>query len=362
MKDPNEEELEENHISTENFTTYSINTFKGIILRTFFQYAFYLAQSLNLSKSNRMAPEVEEKLNELLNPEIESVKIIRSIIALNLPGLFYLHEDWTSTKIPIIFPLGNKDLWKIAWESYISYNNLNARVYRKLKEQYKIAINDYISILSGSASENLVYHIILLYVNEIEDLDEDSIIKLFFTLANTDLRSRAMWSTIKIYDSSKNTDDGEKFLKKILEIWEYRIIEAKNNQDLSLKDKYDEFHWFGLLFEKIDIERLYLQLLLEILDLTEGQLDVFTHRILELLKRYAEPEPENVLNVISKLLKSKVLSWLYSNTENTIIEIIEIINEKYDLKEFHPIIEEIAEILIDKGYYEIRNLNIKLRD
>jgi len=41
-------------------------------------------------------------------------------------------------------------------------------------------------------------------------------------------------------------------------------------------------------------------LLLEILDLTEGQLDVFTHSILEVLKQYAEIEPQNVLTVIKK--------------------------------------------------------------
>lgn len=110
---------------------------------------------------------------------------------------------------------------------------------------------------------------------------------------------------------SADTDENDKSLDRILEIWDYRIKEAKSNQELTFKNKYDEFHWFGLLFEKLDIEGLYLQLLLEILDLTEGQLDVFTHSILEVLKQYAEIEPQNVLTVIKKLLKAKSQDWLY---------------------------------------------------
>ncbi len=67
-------------------------------------------------------------------------------------------------------------------------------------------------------------------------------------------------------------------------------------------------------------------------------------------------EPQKVLTVIKKLLKAKSQQWLYTNTENTIIEIVEKINDCYDIIDFQTIIEEIAEILIEKGYLEIRNL------
>ena len=354
MNDPDGEVIDNN--SYEDFTTYSINTLKGIILETFFHYAFFRARILDLPKDNRMTPKVEGKLNELLNPKIESVKIIRSILSLHLTDFYYLNEQWISTKISMLFPRDNRNLWKIAWESYIKYNKLNATIYPQLKEQYKIAINDMMNLISSEAMEYLAYHIITLYVNEIEDLSEGSIIKLFFKGTKAELHSRAMWFTIKVFDNVKDADEYKKFLERILEIWEYRIKDAKNNQKLTFKEKFDEFHWFGLLFEKLDIEESYLQLLLEILDLTEGQLDVFTHSILELLKKYVEINPQNVLAVIKKLLKAKSVDWLYSNTETNIIEIIEKINDNYDIEDFQTTIEEIAEILIEKGYPEIRNL------
>ncbi|KKM19034.1 hypothetical protein LCGC14_1659720, partial [marine sediment metagenome] len=171
--DPDEDVIDENYINYEDFTTYSINTFKGIILDTFFQYAFYRARILDSPKSNIMALEVEDKLNKLLNPEIESVKIIRSIISQHLTDLYYLNEQWISTKISILFPRENRDLWKIAWESYVIYNKLNVTIYPQLKEHYKIAITEMMNLISGRALEYLAYHIIFLYVNEIEDLSED---------------------------------------------------------------------------------------------------------------------------------------------------------------------------------------------
>lgn len=342
----------------ENYFYFSINTFKGKVLETLFKYSLYCARILNLPEDKKMVPEVKDKLEELLNPEIESVKIIRSIVAYHLYDIFYLDKQWASTKIPVIFPEDIKELWRIAWESYISYSNLHGYIYPLMRNHYKIAVTQLGSpLFSNRALEGLTSHIILTYIYKFEDFDENSIATLFFSNANSQLRSRAMWFTIKVYDSVVNIDERDKVLDRILEIWEYRIREAKNNTILTSKDKYDEFRWYGLLFEKLDIRDLHLQILLNVLDLTEGNLDVFTNFILEILKNYIKIDAQKVLSAIKKLLKGDVSIWLNINTENIIIDIIKGVNKIYNIQDFKDILRGIADLLIEKGFFKIKELD-----
>ena len=101
----------------ENYVQFSINTYTGAVLWLIIKYALYYASISDLPAQNRMIPDVKEKLEELLDPENDSAKIIWSIIAYNLYNLFYLDDKWAASKIPIIFSEENQDLWLIAWES-----------------------------------------------------------------------------------------------------------------------------------------------------------------------------------------------------------------------------------------------------
>lgn len=74
-------------------------------------------------------------------------------------------------------------------------------------DHYLTAIVDMSSTLyTERALENFAYHIVLLFVNAIEDLQAGSIIRLFFSNATPELRSRAMWYTIKVFDRASELD------------------------------------------------------------------------------------------------------------------------------------------------------------
>lgn len=348
------EQLESKDFGDQDSVTYSINTFKGDVLLTFFAYALYSARNLKLPEEDRMIPQVKEKLEELMDIEIDSVEIIRSILCYHLHTLFYLNKNWTTEKIPILFPIENKNLWKIAWESYISYNDLNEYSYSLLREHYKTAIMEFENLLfSYKAMERLAMHIILLYIYDLEGLDEGSVVIQFFQHANSEYRSKAMWFNLKIWEMYANTDDQERILDKLVQLWKYRIDQVKKSPVLPVKERYEEFQWFAMLFEKFTVKELHIQLLIEVLELTEGNLGVSSNFIFDYLKNYINISPRKVLIVIEKLLKGEVSSWLYSNTEEKIIEIIDNIQNIHEIKDFEPLIINIIDFLSQKGFYEI---------
>ena len=345
----------------EDYVIFSINTFRGSVLRTFLAYALYCAKLFSLNENDRMLPEVKEKLEEILDPNTDTAIIDYSIISYRLFDIFYLNKDWATSKISIIFSVDNKEIWKIAWESYISYNNLNGYIYSHMYDHYLTAIVDMSSTLyTERALENLAYHIVLLFVNAIEDLQAGSIIRLFFSNATPELRARAMWHTIKVFDRASELDKKDEIIERIIELWEFRIRKAKSDESLTSEEKFKEFHWYGLLFEKLDVEDIYLQLLDEVLDLTKGNLDIFPHLILKILLNYIKLNSFGVLRIIIKLLKGKPLTWLYTNTESIIIDILKEISRKHEIQDFKVQYEDIADLLFHKGFFNARELNKNL--
>lgn len=352
IKTDDSEKLDPKDFGYQDYVNYSINTFKGDVLLTFFAYALYSARNLKLPKEDRMLPQVKEKLEGLMDIEIDSFEIVRSILCFHLQTLFYLNKNWTTEKIHTLFPIENKHIWKIAWESYISYSDLNEYSYILLREHYKTAIMEFKN-LSIKAMERLAMHVILIYINGLEGLDESSVVVQFFQNVNSESRSRAMWFNLKIWEMYANTEDQERILEKLLKLWKYRIDQVKISPVLPVKERYEEFHWFAMLFEKFDVRKLHIQILIEVLELTEGNLGVSSNFIFDYLKDYINITPLNVLIVIEKLLKGEVSSWLYSNTEKKIIEIIEVIYKKYEIKDLDPLIISIVDLLSQRGFYEI---------
>ncbi len=341
----------------QDYVNFSISTFRGSVIRIFLDYALFCAKLFTLPENDRMAPEVKEKLDDLLDPNKDIAIIDYSIISYRLYDIFYLNKNWATSKIPIIFPLDNKEMRKITWECYISYNNLNGYIYNHMYDQYINAINDMSrTIYTERALENLAYHIVLLFVNAIEDLEEGSIIRLFFSNATTELRSRAMWYTIKVFDHASKLEKKDEIIERIIELWKFRIRIAKSDGKLTTKEKSKEFQWYGFLFEKLDVEDIYLQLLDEVIDLTKGDLDIFPHSILKILLHYIELNSFGVLRIIIKLLKAKSQTWLYSYTESIIIDILKKISSKHEIQDFKDQYEEISDLLSYKGLFNAREL------
>ncbi|KKM03481.1 hypothetical protein LCGC14_1774000 [marine sediment metagenome] len=350
------DELDKTQISLHDndFVNYSINTFKGNIVLTFISYALYHARSIDRNEKSKMVPEVKETFEKLIDPENESVKIILSILAYNLYNLIYLDEEWTKSKIDIIFPLDNQDLWKIAWESYISYNNLNQKVYKILEEHYKKAIIEYNDLsFSRKANEGFASHIVLLFIHNLVDLEENSIVYHFFEHSDVEARSRAMWFNLKIWDNYKNTDQQSNILAKLLELWSYRIKRKKTAVTSKSDDDFKEFQWYVNLFDKLPIGKDQILILIDVLELTAEKLSNSRLFMLDTIKKYIDITPLEVLQVIELLLKGSENILLFTGNDMKIIDIIDKIIKKEGINEYKDIIRRIAENLIEKANYEI---------
>lgn len=334
---------------------FSINTYTGSVILLIISYALHHAWISNLPPQHRMVPEVKEKFEEILDPKHNSARIIWSIISYKLYSIFYLDEQWAVSKLPIIFIKENQALWLIAWESYISYNQLNSKIYSHLKSEYIKTIEMLVKNkeFSNESLEGLSSHMALAYIFELEDLAENSLITSFLYNASSKMRSKMMYYTFKIYLDDKNKIEEEKLLKRILYLWEYLIDYLKQNQNLTVDEIYNEIQWYGQLFRKIGINQKYIDLLNQVLELSDGNLGSSTIFIFDILKKYIELNPKSVLNVVEKLLIGNVSTWLFEKSVNDIIEIVKLVNEKYNLQEFVKEITKIEELMTEKGFYEL---------
>jgi len=303
-----------------------------------------------------MNKELKETIAQFLNPKIECIEIYRSIVAANLPFLFYLDEEWASKLITLIFPNTNNDLWKIAWEGYIFYNNLNPLIYPIIRNQYKSAIDQmHNPYFSSRAKEHLFFHINLSFVHNLEDLSEDSLIKHLFNETNSSLRSKAMWTTLKIYEYLPDSEEKSKLIERLLELWEYRIKKLVSSDSILPKEKQEELKWYTFLFEKLEPKEDYLDLLLDVYRIISGDAGTNLSSIFQRLKEYLPINTHKVLQVLVELTKERGVSWLYIHSERRIIEILKNIEADYRLRPFESKIREIAELLAQKGFFKVRN-------
>ncbi len=340
----------------EDIVAYSINTFKGNLILTFLSYAVYHGRNMDITKKDKMTSEVKEVFNKLLDPGIGSAEIIRSILCSHLNIIFYLNKEWLLSNIKELFPEKNKDLWRIGWESYIAYSDLNPIIYEVLRNDYRNAIVEFQKYsFSNKMSKGLAGHIILLYVYDLAELNDKSIIHLFFENVDLQTRSNAMWFILHLWDNNKGTAQEGKILHKILNIWEYRINQIQNIESLDLKKFERELKWYPRLFNKLPKGELQIMILTKVIELIEGRIETSIIDIMDVLKKYTEKYPNLVLKNIEYLLKGSQESYFIGRDEIKIIKIMEIIAEKGGIKVFRNELKKITELLLSKGHYEIKN-------
>ncbi|MBY9006694.1 MAG: hypothetical protein KGD63_08040 [Candidatus Lokiarchaeota archaeon] len=161
-----------------------------------------------------------------------------------------------------------------------------------------------------------------------------------------------MFFTYKIYIDNKESSEKEKILKRIIYLWDYVLEYLKQKKILTVNEIYDEIHWFGNLFQKMEVKQKYIDILIQVLELTNGNLGNSTNFIFDILIKYIELNPKSVLDVIANLLKGNVSYWLFQKNINEIIKIVKLINEKYNIQDFNREIFNIEELLTDRGFYE----------
>jgi len=345
----------------------SLNTVRGKAMHSSLQYALWCERNLNLSQEkDKMVTEVREQLEAKLNPEVEPTKTIRAVYGMYLPQLFYLDRDWVEQHLSAIFPEDSehRSLWSAAWEAYVTYCGFYNELYKSIRNQYEIAIDKLLSEkISKVAKEHLSQHLLTAYLRELEDLKPHSLVNSFFEKAQPQIRGHAIWFIGRVLKNLQTSGIKEKTKHKILErtmnLWEWRIQEARMAGSRGKEQFADELKCFGMwftysLFDKDwAISQLY-----KTLQLTEGVLE-FVNQVIEKLYLYTEKHYLTVLKSITLLVGEESQRWMLIVSVNKIKELLaQIVNEQSH-QEIKSSVNDLVDVLAKKGYHEFASFFIK---
>lgn len=345
-----------------NPLTLSLNTVRGRAMHVLVHYGLWCARRLNLSeKEDRMTPEFKERLERMLDPELEPTETIRSVYGAYFPSLWYLNKKWARESILRIFTKNpaHRNLWRAAWEAYVSYGGayLYDEVYVALRDQYEIAVNKLGSPeISAIAKEKLSEHLMIAYLRELEGLEDASLIISFFRKASPEMRGHAIWffgkeighvQEWKIADQRK-----QEIIGRIMGLWEWRTEEAKRADARTRKDFAQELKLFGFWFIRSPFDKLWtISQLQETLELTNGVVD-FATEVIENLANYVDEHSSYVLRVLILLVKGDSKVWLMSAPIERIRELLQVIIKKHSTQEIKESVNELVDGLTRRGYHD----------
>ncbi|WP_409882141.1 hypothetical protein [Nostoc sp. DedQUE07] len=223
-----------------NYSAYeaSCNTVRGKAIRAVISYALWVRRDTNenaVSQDFNDLPEVQQILEQHLDPQQDPSSAIRAVYGNEFPHLLNLASEWALNNVDRIFPESPELQWmfEAAWEGYID-NDVFHAVFSVLKQKYDRALErsfviNPISRQQSEAGRVLCHHLLYLFLwKEVELTESDSLLKKFFANASADLRNEFMRqiSHRLLYG---NLQLNEELSQRLKELMEWRIAEANNS-------------------------------------------------------------------------------------------------------------------------------------
>src|SRR5262249_15303450 len=133
---------------------------------------------------------VREFLERHLDVEVEPTRTIRSVYGQWFPFLAAADPDWAAAHVSAIFRIdGERELGRVAWRSYLQHNRLYNDVVELLHPLYVDAVARAGIDDDEEERQQLIGHLIALYVLGFAELDDD-LLGVFFTEAPVDVRAQ----------------------------------------------------------------------------------------------------------------------------------------------------------------------------
>jgi hypothetical protein len=184
---------------------------------------------INLTlRTCRLADSREDKQHEaawrhfesLYQDELTGYKVGRfefSVFATQyLPNFLYMSPEWVKRNLEQIFDPSNKLHWLCAMQGFAYVNNVYPDVYNFLKNQGHFAAGLDENLLRKKASDKIVQHIVVAYLNDFEQLEDDrSLIRLLLDRMDFDEVHQLIWF---VWTLRKENDD--KLARKVFRLWQ----------------------------------------------------------------------------------------------------------------------------------------------
>jgi hypothetical protein len=307
----------------------SLNTTRGKAMHSVIYYALWnrkqweaKADSTNLSHGFDSMPEVREVLEQHL--EHDHVFAIRSIYGQYFAWFVLLDTEWATRQVSRIFPADAslRDLWEMAWATYITFTNPFGNVFQILKEEYRLAV-EYLDVepnskrnwvRGGDPDQRLVDHLISFYAQGILDLDEpEGILVKFFEKASDALRKYALESVGRSLRGTKG-EIAQQVIDRLEALWSYCFNDRRRTSSVSVLGTFG--WWF--ISEKLDREWAFAQLE-EVLKL--GVAIEPHHLVVNHLAKYVDHIPIPVMRCLYLMVENSRGSWVLASWREN-IEII----------------------------------------
>lgn len=343
---------------------FYLYTIIGLKLNNMIDIVYTLMQHEKKGEEQSLFKEFFKLVDDRLDLNLEEAELIRAILGYRFDTLLRIDKAWIQERLDTIFPKDktNRNLWDVAWDSYIQTHHFSTPRFSLLKPLYKKSINRLNSDslnLTFDGRQNLLRHLIKAYLLGVENLDKDSLIDYFFLNTNPDIR-RLMWqilsNTLDKINKVEDLSQRETFNKRYFELINYRLDylkQAKTDYD----DILTELEPFGMIFTKIiNVNKYHLKLLNDIFKLTKGSIGIFTNQILEMIRNSLELDITLILEILHKLAASHNQSiWLDDRTASIIFDIVTIFKDRELSQPSALLVKRINEEMWNRGYHLFSN-------
>lgn len=238
--------------------TLSINTVRGEAMHAAVRYALWVRRHEDRtaqeegSRGFQSMPEVQEALDNHLDPDREPSAAIRSVYGRCFPWLTSLDPVWAATNLPRVFPADKalSVLRDAAWAAYVVFCKPYDSVFSLLRAEYAKAIERIGTVRESSGllanqDEDLAEHLVTLYWRGRIDLDEPlGLLNRFFDVADDTLRAHAL----AFVGRSLNSTPGElppEILERLAALWDGRISAAVSGDVTTHTAEMGAFGWWS---------------------------------------------------------------------------------------------------------------------
>lgn len=283
----------------------AINSVRGLALHAAIRFAWWLRPEGDDFDPTRHLPDaVREILERHLGAEREPTLAVHSVFGGHFNQLYFLDRDWTTEKLPLIFPDDAEQVERrdAAWRSFIERNQMWPTSWPVLEPQYKRAIDELASYDAEAAGEvsvfettgRLLFHILGAYLLGLVELDDESILGQFFATAPLNLRSSFIDLIGNDLSGAEEFDDGT--IDKLQQLWLWRSDTVIADGNVSELAGFADWFGSGKLPEHWALEQL-------VRVLEAGAAPTFPYAITHRLPDLIDRELPLVMRVVALLVE-----------------------------------------------------------
>ena len=349
----------------------SINTVRGQAMHAIIRYAWWVGQDVdgNIATPQNLQymPEVQQILEQHLDPQKDPSLVIRSVYGAWFPYLYQIAPDWTSQQTDQIFPEESdcQELFDSAWQGYILRDQVYPNIFSVLREKYSHVIQQLPNQNSTSheqsqANRALSSHLLDLFWVEVINLDEpDTLIERFFANASIYDRGEFIrsigWRLLYGTREPHNIEINHELRQHLQKFLDWRITKAK---ETIFSDDISDLKYFSWWFASGKLDNQWaISKLIEVLELLGTVEDC--SNFLEHLENLAIEMPKEAVQCLSLMASGdKASEWFRSYDSEHYCSILQTALESGDETS-----QKQAEVLINqlvaRNLADYRNLFIK---